>query len=97
MDTSSVIDTADSPKQQVVFAFLEYLQDLLKDNKIEEDNVEGVEVALQCLSATFGVDINNEEMKKKYSIKPHSLPTVLGLGLAGKDKLAKALEQMVRN
>ena len=89
------LENVESPKSQVIFAFLEYLQDLKKDSKLSEDAIESVEVATQCLSSAFEVDLNDEDARKKYSIKPHSLSTVIGLGLAGKDKLAQALDKIV--
>ena len=95
MDTTTDLEHVDSPKNQVIYVFLEYLQDLKNEGKMTEDTLESVEVAMQCLNSSFGVDLNDEDSRKKYSIKPHSLPTVLGLGLSGKEKLAQALEKMV--
>jgi hypothetical protein len=95
MESNTDFEHVDSPKNQVIFVFLEHLQDLKNEGKMTEDTLESVEVAMQCLNSSFGVDLNDEDARKKYSIKPHSLPTVLGLGLAGKEKLAQALDKMV--
>jgi small glutamine-rich tetratricopeptide repeat-containing protein alpha len=92
METSGT----DAPlsRAQVIFNFIEYLQDIKNEAKLDEDANESVDVATQCLSTAFGVDINNEEQKKKYSIKPQSFETVYGLGLQRKQKFEAALEQL---
>jgi small glutamine-rich tetratricopeptide repeat-containing protein alpha len=61
----------------VIFPFIEHLQDFLRENSSFE-GAENVEVAIQCLSQAFNADLSSEEQRKAYSIKPHSLPAVLG-------------------
>lgn len=92
-DIETTSKTPDS--EQIVFNFLEYLQDLKNEGKLSEDNAESADVATQCLSSAFNLDLNDAAQKKKYSIKPQTLPTVFGLGFTGKEKLTKALEKLV--
>jgi len=79
---------------QVLFNFLEYLQDLKAEGKLNEESTESVEVSLQCLTSAFGLDLQSEEQKKQYSIKPQSLSMVLALGLQGRDKIQQTLQQL---
>eukprot|EP01102_Stenamoeba_stenopodia_P014599 TRINITY_DN4871_c0_g1_i1.p1 TRINITY_DN4871_c0_g1~~TRINITY_DN4871_c0_g1_i1.p1 ORF type:complete len:457 (+),score=123.42 TRINITY_DN4871_c0_g1_i1:36-1373(+) len=81
--------------KQLVFSILEFLQDVSNGPlKIEGLDTESLEVATQCLSSTFDVDLNNED-HKKYSIRPLTLPGVFALGLAGKEQLSNALAQQL--
>ncbi len=83
-------------RAQVIFNFLEYLQAIKHEGKLDEDANESLDVSSQCLSSAFGVDLNNEEHKKKYSLNPaQSFETVYGLGLERKQKFEAALEQLV--
>jgi small glutamine-rich tetratricopeptide repeat-containing protein alpha len=63
----------------VVFAIVEYLHFLGQQEGIE---AESLEVASQCLSSEFGLDINDSEQQKLYSIKPSTLDTVFAAGIS---------------
>eukprot|EP01112_Ceratiomyxa_fruticulosa_P000724 TRINITY_DN1065_c0_g1_i2.p1 TRINITY_DN1065_c0_g1~~TRINITY_DN1065_c0_g1_i2.p1 ORF type:complete len:210 (+),score=63.29 TRINITY_DN1065_c0_g1_i2:226-855(+) len=76
----------------MIFSFLEYLNDL--KNTQFRDN-ESLEVAVQCLQDSFAVDLNNEEQKGKYSIKPHNFLSVFQLGLVRKDELTKVVKDQL--
>jgi hypothetical protein len=82
---------------QVIFNFLEYLQDLKGKLQLSEESAESVEVSLQCLTSAFELDLQNEAQRKQYSIKPQSLDAVIALGLQGRDKIKETLQQLVRN
>eukprot|EP01116_Phalansterium_solitarium_P001066 TRINITY_DN10864_c0_g2_i2.p1 TRINITY_DN10864_c0_g2~~TRINITY_DN10864_c0_g2_i2.p1 ORF type:complete len:419 (+),score=142.49 TRINITY_DN10864_c0_g2_i2:74-1330(+) len=86
------IPSTEVSQSQLIFLLLEYLEDAKR--ALDEDQRESLEVATQCISSTYNVNLNNEDQTKKFSIKPQSLPAVVGLGLAGKERLAAALEQL---
>lgn len=81
--------------QQIIFNFIEYLQEVKASGNFNEESAESIEVACQCLNSAFGVDINDESQRQKYSIKPQTLPVVFGVGLASKEKISEVLEQLV--
>lgn len=87
-------DVQDAQRSQLIFNFLDYLQDL-KAQGLDEDAKESVDVASQCLGSAFGVDLNDDSQRKQLSIKPQTVPTVFGLGLAGKAKISNALQRLV--
>lgn len=88
----SNFEPKEAQRNQVLYCFLEYLQDLKKE--LDEDTAESVDVACQCINSAFGIDLQNEEQKQKYSIKPQTVPIVFGTGLAGKEKITFALEEL---
>jgi len=94
MEEEVTLQAKDLDSSQIIWNVMEYLQELKKEGKINEDNAESIDVAIQCLSSTFNVSLEDEDQKKKYSIKPQTLPTVLGLGLAGKDRIQKEIEKL---
>lgn len=55
------------------------------------DVSESLEVAIQCISDSFGVSLTNDEHKTQYSIHPLTLPAAFGLGLARKEQIEAAL------
>lgn len=64
----------------LIYNVIEYLHQYKKDAKLDEESAEGLDVACQCLSTAFKVDVNNEA-NKKYSISPQTLPNVVQMGL----------------
>jgi len=88
------LSTKVADRSQVIFNMMEYLQDIRKENAIGEDNLESLDVAIQCLSTAFNLDITNAELTKKYSIKPQTLPHIIGVGLSGKEKISSLVEQL---
>eukprot|EP01101_Sappina_pedata_P008279 TRINITY_DN4548_c0_g1_i1.p1 TRINITY_DN4548_c0_g1~~TRINITY_DN4548_c0_g1_i1.p1 ORF type:complete len:362 (-),score=162.85 TRINITY_DN4548_c0_g1_i1:143-1228(-) len=57
-------------EKKLVFSILEYLQSLA--NKEGHDS-ESLEVASQCISSEFGLDVNSTDDKSKYSVAPLTL------------------------
>jgi tetratricopeptide (TPR) repeat protein len=88
------MNTEDPQEQQkkLVFNFLEYLQDVKNTNP---DTAESLEVAIQCISDSFGLDVNNNDQQTRFSIKPLTLLSVFGLGLARKEQIEAALAQQL--
>ena len=68
--------------KRVVYQILSFLAASLNDGSIRTDDVEGIEIASQCISEAFGVDLDKAEDKKAYA-----LPSA--------DSLAAILEQHV--
>jgi hypothetical protein len=88
------MEKSNEPQQrQIIFNFLEYLQELKKT--FTEEEQESVDVAFQCLSSTFKLDVNNETQKRELSFSPQTLPSIVNFGLSGKKKLEEALAKMV--
>lgn len=80
-------------QQKLLFNILEYLQDLKTANS---DIAESLEVAIQCISDSFGFDTTNNTHKQLYSIKPLSLLSVFGLGLARKEQIESVITQQYK-
>lgn len=95
MDT---IQVNNELEKRLVFNIIQYLRSFIAGGSDSGLNVdtEGLEVAVQCISAAFNLDPHNAEQISHYSIEPLSLPHVFGLGLAGKQQLEEyARIQMV--
>lgn len=92
---NSILDLNELPKLQIIFCFLEYLQDLKKEENLKEDTIESLEVAIQCLSSAFEIDIQNQETIQKYSLKPYSISQLLSLGLKRKELINQTIEDLV--
>lgn len=66
-----------STQKRTAYLLLSFLQSSLQDGSIRADDVEGIEVASQCISEAFGVDLESEADKRAYSIAPETLASVL--------------------
>ncbi|KAI5475339.1 hypothetical protein MNV49_001608 [Pseudohyphozyma bogoriensis] len=66
-----------SAQKKVAFQIISFLNASLADGSIKEDDKEGIEVASQCISEAFGVDLDKAEDKAAYSIEPESLVSLL--------------------
>eukprot|EP00026_Physarum_polycephalum_P010426 Phypoly_transcript_10590.p1 GENE.Phypoly_transcript_10590~~Phypoly_transcript_10590.p1 ORF type:complete len:421 (+),score=97.55 Phypoly_transcript_10590:24-1286(+) len=76
-------------QKKLAFSILEFLQD--SRSTASADVSESLEVAIQCISDSFGVSLSNETDKAQYSIQPLTLPAAFGLGLARKEQIEAAL------
>ncbi|CAG8611493.1 15803_t:CDS:10 [Funneliformis mosseae] len=56
-------------KKRLVFSILQFLQQSIKDGTIQEEDTEGVEVAVQCIGEAFGVNIEDSEQRSAYATK----------------------------
>lgn len=63
-------------RKQLAFAITEYLSDSIERNYVSEENKDGLEVAIQCISEAFGIDPKDETQKDMYSIKPTNLASI---------------------
>lgn len=71
----------------ILFNIAEYLQDLkATPGLVEEEAAESLDVATQCISSVFGLDITDVEHQKRYSFKPKSFAELIVQGLAASQK-----------
>ncbi|OUM64243.1 hypothetical protein PIROE2DRAFT_60766 [Piromyces sp. E2] len=71
-------------RKQLAFAITEYLTDTIENNHVSEENKDGLEVAIQCISEAFGIDPKDETQKDMYSIKPANLGSIFEVYLRTK-------------
>jgi len=76
-------------QKKLAFSILDFLQDAR--SAASADVSESLEVAIQCISDSFGVSLTSDEHKKQYSIQPLTLLAAFGLGLARKEQIEAAL------
>ncbi|RXK37079.1 cytoplasmic protein [Tremella mesenterica] len=81
---------ADVKKKQLVFNFIEFLRASAADGTVKEDDKESLEVAVQCIAESFGVDPDSPEQQAQYSIQPTSLLSLLDVYLKTKAKTGPA-------
>ncbi|OCF60736.1 cytoplasmic protein [Kwoniella mangroviensis CBS 10435] len=82
---------ADARKKQLVFNIIEFLRTSAQDGTVKEDDKESLEVAVQCIAESFGVDPDSSEDQKSYSIAPASLLSILDVFLKTKAKSAPSI------
>jgi len=71
----------------ILFNIAEYLQELkATPGLVEEEAAESLDVATQCISSVFGLDITDVEHQKRYSFKPKSFAEIIAQGLAASQK-----------
>ncbi|CAO3611230.1 unnamed protein product [Cunninghamella blakesleeana] len=77
---------ASENKKALVFSILEFLQKSCTDGTISTDDVEGIEVAMQCIGEAFGVDTSDVTQQEAYSTKPANLLSIFDVYLKTKSK-----------
>ncbi|KAI9572690.1 cytoplasmic protein [Boletus coccyginus] len=78
---------ADAKKQQLVLAFVDFLNDSIRDGTVKDDDKEGLDIAIQCIGEAFGVDPSDDAQRKQLSIKPAKLQTIFEVFLKTRDKV----------
>ncbi|KAL7421900.1 Small glutamine-rich tetratricopeptide repeat-containing protein 2 [Cryptotrichosporon argae] len=73
-------------KKQLVFNIIEFLRASAEDGTVKEDDKESLEVAVQCIAESFGVDPESDADRAAYSIAPASLLNLLDVFLKTKAK-----------
>eukprot|EP01028_Stygiella_incarcerata_P012987 TRINITY_DN81017_c0_g1_i1.p1 TRINITY_DN81017_c0_g1~~TRINITY_DN81017_c0_g1_i1.p1 ORF type:complete len:465 (-),score=148.71 TRINITY_DN81017_c0_g1_i1:141-1535(-) len=71
---------SESDKQSVVFPFVEYLRRLILDGRVSDDDAESIQVAIECLGASFAINLDDPSQRERYSLGIHSLERVLQEG-----------------
>ncbi|KAG9314621.1 TPR-like protein [Chiua virens] len=80
-------------KQQLVLAFIDFLNESIQDSTVKDDDKEGLDVAIQCIGEAFGIDPSNDTQRKQLSIKPAKLQTIFDVFLKTRDKVASPSSQ----
>ncbi|KAA1083615.1 hypothetical protein PGT21_001495 [Puccinia graminis f. sp. tritici] len=76
------------PKQKLVYAILEFLNDSIKDGTVRSDDQESMEVAMQCISESFSVEWSSDSPNSALSVKPSSLLSIFEVFLKTQKKVA---------
>ncbi|KAM0786355.1 hypothetical protein ACM66B_001826 [Microbotryomycetes sp. NB124-2] len=63
-------------QKRVAFQLLQFLKQSIEDGSIKSDDVEGIEVASQCISEAFGVDLDSSADQQAFKLD-ESLTTVM--------------------
>lgn len=71
--------------KRLVYSILQYLSGLTAQSGAAGVvpaglDTEGLEVAMQCISSSFGVDVTNPEHQSQYGV-PFQLPDIYNFGL----------------
>ncbi|KAH6588064.1 hypothetical protein BASA50_010927 [Batrachochytrium salamandrivorans] len=78
-----------SSDQKLAFAICEYLQQCTKNGTIKSDDVEGIEVATQCIAEAFGIDGEDGMQSEGQSSKPANLLSIFNVFLSTQKKLVE--------
>ncbi|ORY74085.1 hypothetical protein BCR35DRAFT_144550 [Leucosporidium creatinivorum] len=71
------MSTSAHSQKRVAFLFLDFLKSGIADGSIRADDAEGIEVASQCISEAFGVDLDKSEDVQAYGVQGESLPSIV--------------------
>jgi len=70
---------------QLRYAIFEYLQNTVRSGGLTEEQTEGLEVAVQCISEAFGFsadeDVPSGAEQHELSLKPLTLPVIFNTGV----------------
>ena len=71
------LETMADRKKRLVYGFLEFLDQSVKDGTVAADGKESVEVAIQCLVDSFGLEYPGDEAtQQRMSLKPATLLSI---------------------
>ncbi|XP_052774984.1 small glutamine-rich tetratricopeptide repeat-containing protein beta-like [Mya arenaria] len=59
--------------KKLVFSIIRFLQDQRTSNTLEEEQAESLEVAIQCLESSYGIDTSDEQTVAKYQVQKNLL------------------------
>ncbi|KAG8935484.1 hypothetical protein FRC02_008036 [Tulasnella sp. 418] len=74
-------------KQRLVLGILDFLTDAIKDGSAKQDDVEGLEVAIQCIGEAFNVDPNDQAQRERLSIRPATLQSIFDVYMKTREKM----------
>eukprot|EP00698_Gefionella_okellyi_P005576 TRINITY_DN15079_c0_g1_i1.p1 TRINITY_DN15079_c0_g1~~TRINITY_DN15079_c0_g1_i1.p1 ORF type:complete len:458 (+),score=132.13 TRINITY_DN15079_c0_g1_i1:35-1375(+) len=80
-------------QQKIHFAILQYLQDFKSTEGVSEDDAEGIDVALQCLSSAWKLNLNDTAQQQQHSIAPLNLTQVFAAGIVGSQAFTEAAKK----
>lgn len=73
--------------KHLAYAILEHFERQIKDGKLPPDDVETLEVAIQCISEVYHVQTSNQAHRDLYNTQPATLSLIFDMYLKTKDKL----------
>jgi small glutamine-rich tetratricopeptide repeat-containing protein alpha len=74
--------------QPLLFSILQYLDSLKQAGIYDEEEIESLDVGIQCVSSLASLDVQDDEDVKKYGL-PHTLPVLMTAGLKELQKETK--------
>ncbi|KAJ2159780.1 Small glutamine-rich tetratricopeptide repeat-containing protein 2 [Coemansia sp. RSA 552] len=77
----------DDTRKRLAMGIVEYLDKAVAEDLVTSDGAESLEIAKQCISDAFGLDLDNAAQAKELSLKPHSLDKVFDVYMATQAKL----------
>ncbi|KAJ2252012.1 Small glutamine-rich tetratricopeptide repeat-containing protein 2 [Coemansia sp. RSA 455] len=77
-------------RKRLAMAVVEYLDKVVADGSVAGDGAESLEVAKQCISDAFGINLEDETQIKELSLKPFSLDKVFDVYLSTQAKLSSS-------
>ncbi|KAJ2058885.1 Small glutamine-rich tetratricopeptide repeat-containing protein 2 [Coemansia sp. S146] len=77
-------------RKQLAMAVVEYLDKVVADGSVAGDGAESLEVAKQCISDAFGINLEDETQIKELSLKPFSLDKVFDVYLSTQAKVGNS-------
>ncbi|KAG6837865.1 hypothetical protein H0H93_013018 [Arthromyces matolae] len=75
-------------QQRLVYAIIDFLNQSISEGKVRADDVEGLEVAIQCIGEAFNVDPSNQQQVDQLSVKPATLQSIFDVFLKTRDKVS---------
>lgn len=79
--------------RHLAFSILDHFDQLVSSGKLSEDHVESLQVAMQCISEVFDVELTNEEHRDRYRLQPANLSFIFDMYLKTKDKYRASSEK----
>ncbi|KAJ2563796.1 Small glutamine-rich tetratricopeptide repeat-containing protein 2 [Coemansia sp. RSA 1822] len=81
------MQTPEESRKRLAMAIIEYLDKAVADSLISTDGAESLEIAKQCISDAFELDLEDDAETKALSLKPFSLDKVFDVYMATQAKL----------
>ncbi|KAI8319529.1 hypothetical protein GQ54DRAFT_265175, partial [Martensiomyces pterosporus] len=73
---TATTQTPESNRKRLAMGIIEYLDKAIAEGFVSSDGAESLEVARQCISDAFEIDVEDESQTKELSIKPFALDKV---------------------
>ncbi|KAJ1833032.1 Small glutamine-rich tetratricopeptide repeat-containing protein 2 [Coemansia sp. RSA 2711] len=73
--------------RRLAMGIVEYLDKAVADGLVTSDGAESLEIAKQCITDAFELDLENQDQVKELSLKPFSLDKVFDVYMATQAKL----------
>jgi len=69
-----------------VLSIIDFLNVSIGDGTVKQDDIEGLDVAIQCIGEAFGVDPNDDDQRARLAINPATLQSIFDVYLKTRDK-----------